>query len=307
MRSGRTSATFALMAVVGALTTLVGRQASGAEATTAECLSAHEDSVTLMRNRQLRAARAKLAICSSWSCPGEIRAECLRRVPEIEVSMPTVVFEARDTAGANLTAVTVKVDGEILTERLTGSALAIDPGEHTLTFEVAGRPSVEKHLLVLEGEKLRRERLELEALAPPKPATPPVPAPIAKVDVLEQQSPPGPPPTHSLGKGRIIALVLGGVGVAATGVGIAYGLITMSRKDQANNICPTQQCGTQPGVDAWIRTHDAGNIATGAFIIGAAGIVSGAAVWFLAKPKSDGAAGTQISLGPGGLQVRGSW
>lgn len=307
MRQGRTSGTFALMAVLGGVTTLLGRQALAAEPTTAECLTAYEDSVTLIRNRQLRATRAKLAICSSWSCPAEIRAECIRRVPEIDASMPTMVFEARDTAGANLGAVTVKVDGEILAERLQGSALAIDPGEHTFTFEVAGRPSVEKHLLILEGEKLRRERVEFEALAPPKPAPPPVQAPIAKVEVLQQQPEPSPPPKSSLGKARILALVLGGAGVAATGVGIAYGLITMSRKDQANSICPTQQCDTTPGVDAWIRAHDAGNISTGAFIIGAAGIVSGAAVWFLAKPKADGAAGTQISVGPGGLQVRGSW
>jgi len=299
------SAAFALMAVVAGATLSFSREARGDEPTTAECLTAYEDSLNLVRNHQFRATKAKLVICSSGSCPAEIRSECLRRMPEVDTSLPTIVFEARDAGGTDLFAVTVKMDGDVLAERLRGTALAIDPGEHTFTFEVAGRPIVEKHLLILEGEKLRRERIEFEALAPPKPTPPLVPAPAAKVDLLEQQ--PSPPPTHGLGRGRTIALILGGVGVAATGVGIAYGLITMSRKDTANNLCPTQLCDTQPGVDAWKSTHDAGNIATGAFIIGAAGIVGGAALWFLAKPKADGGGGTQVSLGPGGLQMWGSW
>jgi hypothetical protein len=302
-----TTGAFALMAVLGAVTTLIGRQALAAEPTTAECLTAHEDSVTLIRNRQLRATRAKLAICSSWSCPAEIRAECLRRVPEIDLSMPTVVFEARDTAGTNLVAVTVKVDGEILAQRLQGSALAIDPGEHTFTFEVAGRPSVEKHLLILEGEKLRRERVEFEAIAVPKPAPPPPPVTPAKVELLESHPQPNPVSEHRLGKARIVALGLGGVGVVATGVGVAYGVIAMSRKNDANNVCPEEQCNDQPGVNAWNRAHSAGNISTGAFIIGAAGIASGIAVWFLAKPAADGDRSTQISLGPGGLRLEGRW
>jgi len=307
MRPVRTPAAFALMAVlVGAMISF-SRAAQGAEPTTADCLTAYEDAVGLIRNHQFRATKAKLLICSSGSCPAEIQSECLRRLPEVETSLPTIVFEAKDGVGTNLFAVKVKMDGDLLAERLQGTALAIDPGEHVFTFEVAGRPIVEKHLLILEGEKLRRERVEFEALAPPKPAPSPAPAPIAKVDLLEQQPQPSSPPTHGLGRGRTIALILGGVGVAATGVGIAYGLITMSRKDHANNLCPTQQCDAQSGVDAWVSAHDAGNIATGAFIIGAAGIASGAATWFLAKPKADGGAGTHVSLGPGGVQVQGRW
>lgn len=307
MRSRRTSGVFALMAVLGGVTSVVGRKALAAEPTTADCLTAYEDSVTLIRNRQLRATRAKLAICSSWSCPAEIRAECLRRVPEVDVSMPTVVFEARDGAGANLVAVTVKVDGEILAERLQGSALAIDPGEHTFTFEVAGRPNVEKHLLILEGEKLRRERVDFEALALPKPEPPPAPAPTAKVELTAQRSPSNPAPRHGFGTARIVALGLAGVGVVATGVGVAYGLTAMSRRDTANNLCPSNPCDTTNGVDAWKRVQSAGDISTGAFLIGAAGIASGAAVWFLARPAADGVPATSISLGPGGLHLQGSW
>ena len=94
--------------------------------------------------------------------------------------------------------------------------------------------------------------------------------------------------------------------MAATGVGVAYSFVAMSRRDEANSICPTD-CSDTNGVNAWNRAHSAGNIATGAFIVGAAGIASGVAVWLLAKPAADGAPGSQISLGPGGIQLAGRW
>jgi hypothetical protein len=81
----------------------------------------------------------------------------------------------------------------------------------------------------------------------------------------------------------------------------------MSRTEQANKICPTTQCDGQNGLDAWSSAHSAGNIATGAFIIGAAGIASGIVIWLRARPTADTPAGPQISLGSGGLQVRGQW
>ena len=80
----------------------------------------------------------------------------------------------------------------------------------------------------------------------------------------------------------------------------------MSRRDEASSICPSD-CSDRNGVDAWNRANSAGTIATGAFIVGAAGIASGVAVWLLAKPAADGAPAAQISLGPGGIQLTGRW
>jgi hypothetical protein len=225
----------------------------------------------------------------------------MSRVGEIDASMPTIVFEARDAAGAIVFAVKVKMDGDVLAERLQGSALPIDPGEHTFTFEVAGRPSVEKHLMIFEGEKLRRERVEFEALPAPTPAATP---PVALGS--ETTEPPHPAARPPLGKGRIAALALGGVGVVATGVGVAYSFVAMSRRDHATSICPND-CSDPTGVNAWSDANSAGNIATASFIVGAAGIASGVVVWLLAKPAPEGAPAAQISLGPGGIQVGGRW
>ena len=298
---GTTAATIAVLGVLGSVTTLFSRAAWAAEPTTLECLTAYEDSVPLRKNHQLKAARAKLVLCSADSCPTEIRAECTNRVPEIDASMPTVVFDAKDADGMTVFAVKVKMDGDVLAERMKGSALPIDPGEHTFVFEAAGRPSVEKHLMIFEGEKLRRERVEFEALAA-KPAPAP-PVTVAKSETVEPQPGAAKPP---LGKARIAALALAGAGVAATGVGVAFSFVAMSRRDTANGICMSD-CTSKEGVDAWNRANSAGTTATVAFIAGAAGIASGVVVWLLAKPTSDAAPASQISLGPGGIQLTGRW
>jgi hypothetical protein len=297
----RTGAAFSVIVAVSGVTTLHGRRAAGAEPTTAECLASYEDAVNLKRTHQMRATLAKLTICSSESCPSEVRGECLRLVPEIGASIPTVVFEVRDAAGTNLVAVKVTMDGDVLAERLDGSALSIDPGEHTFAFEAAGRPRVEKRLVLWEGDKLRRERVELEALAAPKLAAPP---PITVTKPLAEPSPPHPDNSKpSWSKARIVGLVVGGVGVAATGVGIAYGLIAMSRRNEANGVCPAQ-CADQT---LWNSARSAGNVATGALIVGAVGIASGVVIWLRTRPASDVAPGAQVGLGPGGLLLRGRW
>jgi hypothetical protein len=89
-------------------------------------------------------------------------------------------------------------------------------------------------------------------------------------------------------------------------VGVAYSFVAMSRRDHATSICPND-CSAPNGVNAWSDAHSAGDIATGSFIVGAAGIASGVAVWLLAKPTAEGAPAAQISLGRGGIQVAGRW
>ena len=69
------------------------------------------------------------------------------------------------------------MDGQPIAERLEGTALSIDPGAHTFTFETAGQANIEKQFVVHEGEKDRRERIVFGA--PMVTAAPtPRPAPI---------------------------------------------------------------------------------------------------------------------------------
>ena len=99
-----------------------------ADPTTADCLNANNRSIDLRNNHRLRAARGQLLICAANNCPADIRKECTRRVDEVNGQIPTIIFEAKDAAsGKDLSAVKVTMDGELIADRLEGTAISIDP------------------------------------------------------------------------------------------------------------------------------------------------------------------------------------
>jgi hypothetical protein len=279
---------------------LVARSARAADPTTLDCLTANESSLTLRSHLDLRATRSELLICSMASCPADIRNECIRRMGEVNVAIPTIVFQAMDAAGHNLIAVTVKMDGALLAERLEGTALSIDPGQHTFTFEVAGQPVIQQQLLIFEGEKDRRERItfnDIGKVASSNPSRGDAPGSSLGTTTDGRRA--------RLGRARIASLALAGVGVVGLGVGTAFALTAISRRDTASAICPAQ-CTDGAGVDAWNRARSAGDVATVGFVAGAAGLATGIALWLLSDPP-DRSGGTQVSLGPGLVEVVGRW
>jgi hypothetical protein len=289
----------ALAAVLVSLTSLGGRAWADGP-TTVDCLTANETSLTLRNRNALRAARAQLLICSAESCPADIRNECIRGVGEVNQAMPTIVFEAKDASGHSLLAVSVKMDGEPLARRLEGTALSIDPGQHTFTFESAGGPTLEKQLLILEGEKDRRESVVFEAIG--KPASP-----VLQLDA-RALGPAAEPVRARLGTPRLVSLALGGVGAAALAVGTGFALVAISRRDTAQAACP-DRCADQSGVEAWNRARAAGDVATIGFVVGAAGLASGLALWFVSRPDADPPPRAKLGFGagPGFATVTGQW
>src|SRR4029079_9777270 len=90
----------------------------------------------------------------------------------------------------------------------------------------------------------------------------PTPAPTPSITLnSETAEPPHPAARQPLGKGPIAALAVGRLGVVATGVGVAYSFVAMSRRDHATSICPND-CSEPNGVNAWSDAKSAGNIAT---------------------------------------------
>jgi hypothetical protein len=303
----RTISTTALAAVV--LT--VPAPARAADPTTSDCLGANESAISLRNEHKLRAAREKLLVCAAASCPTDIRNECARRVADINAAIPTIVFEVKDAAGRDLSAVKVTMDGQPLADRLEGTALSIDPGVHTFAFDTEGHPKVEKQLVIREGEKGRREPVMFGAAAPAAPQPAPATVQVAP-PAPETKPPPAPPQTDSgsvqsgeksgLGTQKTVALVAGGVGVVGVVVGTVFGLQAMSKYNQANDACPGK-CADQNGVDLWKSTRSAGNVSTVAFIVGGVGLAAGATLWFTAKPTAT----IQVGVGPGSIELRGSW
>jgi hypothetical protein len=293
--------------------------AGAAEPTVAECVAASNASLDLRDAHKLRAAREKLLVCASSACPGEIRKECLRRVDEVNAQMPTIVFQARDAAGKDLSDVQVTMDGQPFADRLEGTALPVDPGEHTFVFataessassrEASGQVSnpasrpLSRTLVIVEGNKDRRVIVFFDAPPPEAPVAPAVP--VRPVPLAAAPTAP-PEPGHGLGTQRAVALVVAGVGVAGVAAGAALGVVTIGKKHDAMNECPQDPCLTQHGSDLWSSATTSGNVATALLAVGGAALATGAVLWFTARP-SDEEASAQVGIGPGTLQLRGSW
>jgi hypothetical protein len=247
-----------------------------------------------------------------------VRDDCTRRLDEVEKAQPTIIFEVKDAAGGDVTAVTVTVDGKPWTDTLDGKALAVDPGRHVFAFSVAGRAPFERTFALAEGEKGRRERIVLEsavspsaasvpapspapspspgtapAAAPPSPpaspSEPPPPEPPAGGHLaLESPNPPPRVPATSADVGasqRTIGVVVAIAGVAALATGGVVGLLA---KEQFN----TAEGETGPS-----RVTDSGsavgmgNDASIIVVSGAVAAVAGFVLWLAAPHKSAVTAG----------------
>jgi hypothetical protein len=120
-------ARMALVPLVASAITLVALPSHAADPTMADCLTASETSIKLRGGHHLRDARQQLLVCAALTCPAEVRSECERRVVAVNAAIPTLVFEAKDAAGNDLSAVTVTMDAKPLVDRLEGTAISLDP------------------------------------------------------------------------------------------------------------------------------------------------------------------------------------
>lgn len=118
------------------------------------CLSSHADAQLLRKKHALSAAASALRMCAREACPSLVQKDCIRWLSEVEAEQPTVVVVATDEEGNETLGVRVLLDGKPLLEKLDGSPIAIDPGEHVLRFE---RPSGsrEERIVLHDGEKSR--------------------------------------------------------------------------------------------------------------------------------------------------------
>jgi hypothetical protein len=264
--------------MLGSAALTLGRFAAGGGPTKDECIDANELAQRLVKGKKLRAARERLLVCVASSCPTMIRDDCVNRLTEVESSLPTIVFEAQDPDGIDVSAVQVELDGAPLADKLDGTSLAVDPGEHVFVFKVAGQAPTTRQLVLHEGEKARREHIIVggtgtssrAASARPVEASPQTPPSVSPEDAGEARKP--------------WAVVLIGAGGAGLAVGSIFGLLTISswkasqRECSSASLCPNP---TQAVTDHDVASMD-GTISTIGFIVGGALMAGGAALWLTA-------------------------
>src|SRR5688572_21249920 len=110
-----------------------------------------------MRGRYVE-ARDALLMCLSNACPKLLRSDCLVWLPEVEASLPSVVFAISDVNGKDVGNARVYANDKLLEGHGDGRAHAIDPGVYKVRFEAPGHKPEEQTLTVRESEKNRMVR-----------------------------------------------------------------------------------------------------------------------------------------------------
>ena len=136
-----------------------------------QCIAASDKGLDLRKQGKLVDARKTFASCAIATCGADIKDTCEKHIAEINAAMPTLQFEVKDGLGNDLTVVTVSMDGKPLLARLEGTAVSLDPGQHSFHFEAPGQRPIDKTLVLSEGQKDRRERVVFGAA----PGVAPVP------------------------------------------------------------------------------------------------------------------------------------
>jgi hypothetical protein len=156
--------TFALAACAWSTTA----RAQDATATNVECATAYEQGQEQRKSGQLVTARSTLQLCARDECPDFIRTDCATWYGEVQNEVPTLVFAAR-SRGRDLADVRVSLRGKMLTSRIDGQVVELDPGEHDFAFEAAGMQRLEQRFVIARGERNRLIQVELVPLAATAP------------------------------------------------------------------------------------------------------------------------------------------
>ena len=128
--------------------------------------------------------------------------------------------------------------------------------------------------------------------APPAEATPVVPPPASSNRVEMRSSDIAPLPAEGKSNGmRIASYAALGVGVVGLGVGTVFGLQSMSKRKEADDLCPDpnrcpiSQKDKVEGLDK--DANSAQTLATVGFIAGGVGVAAGVTLFLLSGKKQD--------------------
>jgi hypothetical protein len=231
--------------------------------------------------------------------------EAGRRASLLEPRLSRLVIEVAPEA--RVEGLEVRRNAKPLDAAMFGSAIPVDPGEHTIEVVAPGKKAWSTEVVVepKPGKRTVHVPLLEDAPAPRREAR--VPAATSAA-----------PAASSWSAQRTAGLVLGGVSLAGIAVGAVFGVETLSKMSEARNQhgCTNDdppRCGAG-GVKLHQDANTTANISNVAFAAGGAALITGLVV-FLTAPSSEAAPSTalEVRLGPpaelgtAGLSLRGSF
>jgi hypothetical protein len=159
----------------------------------------------------------------------------------------------------------LKLDGAFIGRAAWDAPLSVDPGVHELEATAPGKVKWTSSLSISIAEKktLSVPKLADDAAAAAAPDAPPADSPPAKAADA---------PTEDAGGSRkTLGWVIGGIGVAALGVGAYFGFDTLSKKKDSDEECPAVDQCSRRGVELNDQAHRSAwvsNIGLGLGVVG---------------------------------------
>jgi hypothetical protein len=197
---------------------------SRAEVTPVQCVDAHETVQNLRSNGKLVEARTAARLCANRACPAAVSGECIGFVRELESEVPTVILRVVDRAGRDLIDIKVMWDDAVLTMRLDGRAIAVNPGRHDVVAIAPDGTESTASVVVRQAEANQRLGLRMEIGELPKEPEPPA-------------AEPGP----DLMPAAWGTLGVGVAGLAVFGVMAGIGWSERSDLDSCGTACPDSE------------------------------------------------------------------
>lgn len=244
----------------------------------ANCHERLERLLLAMREFQEAASAAHSAGIADVESFARERASALsREIPSLEVRVD------RATAPAGLS---VRLESALIAPPEWGIPRPVEPGRYRIEASAPGRVPFQKELTLARGSG--RLIVQIPNLLEAAPAT--------ESDTSS---------ALRFGPRRVAAVVAGGVGVAGVVTGAIFGLRSMSKHDDAEEYCDSGRCTDRRGVELSDQARAAGNVSTIAFALGAAGLASGAVLWFTGETNRESATTPHLGVGLSGVSVGG--
>ncbi len=195
------------------------------------CVASNADGQVLQSQGQLLSAVEKFQRCAAEACPEEIRRDCGTAMLAAKAIVPSVVIAVRRGDEDILDAL-VLIDNSRNPVRLDGRPIELDPGPHVVRVHHGSQDTIERQMVLRQGERNRLISIELPSKAvkvsPDRPRL--GPAPVAEA--------PAPRPLERSEPIPKAAWVAGGVGVLSLGSFVVFGLDGKSKETALNRCKP---------------------------------------------------------------------
>jgi hypothetical protein len=227
-----------------------------------ECIAEHEAGIAAKEAKKPLEARPKFAACTRPECPAAVREECAAMVEQLDRQIPSVVIAVKDPDQRDLVDVRLFIDGKLVSEKLSGQAIELEPGQHEFRIRHSKSGELVQRALIVEGEQRRRIAFTFQ----PRARKTEKPAPVAPKES-----------SHSI---PTVSWVLGGVGLIALG---SFGYFAASGKSKEKDL---ESCspGCDPkDVDVMRKRYLIADISLGVSVV-----AFGGALGFALVPSSDG-------------------